>query len=120
MNKEEENVRKAMEIYIEGSRRLDYDKMIESVHPDARLFIGNQSKSKNLYEHWKQGMDRFKDTDKEEYYKNTIIEILSIQVEGTIANVKLNYNSWYYDFHNLIKIGDDWKIVDKVSHKIEK
>ncbi len=112
-------VRKTMEVYIEASRWLDYDKVISVIHPDARLFIGNAAKSKNLYEHWKQGLERFKDIDREEYYKNTKIEILSIEVEGTIANVKLNYNSRYYDFHNLIKIDEEWKIVDKVSHEIK-
>ncbi|MBK5113572.1 MAG: nuclear transport factor 2 family protein [Candidatus Heimdallarchaeota archaeon] len=114
-----ENVKKTMEIYIEGSRRLDYDTMISVVHPDARLFISEKPTSKNLYDHWSSGMDRFKDTDRDEYYKKTTIEILSIEVEGKIASVKLNYNNWYYDFHNLIKIGSDWKIVDKVSHRIE-
>ncbi|NPE09425.1 MAG: hypothetical protein GNW80_14155 [Asgard group archaeon] len=94
---EYDNVKKTMEIYIEGSRRLDYDTMISVVHPDARLFL----------------------SEKQTYYKKTTIEILSIEVEGKIASVKLNYNNWYYDFHNLIKIGSDWKIVDKVSHKIE-
>ncbi|MGC9781416.1 MAG: nuclear transport factor 2 family protein [Candidatus Heimdallarchaeota archaeon] len=112
-------VRKTMEIYIEASRWLDYDKVISVVHPDAQLFIGNTSESKNLYKHWKQGLERFKDIDREEYNKNTKIEILLIEVEGTIANVKLNYNSRYYDFHNLIKINEEWKIVDKVSHEIE-
>ncbi|MCK5046152.1 MAG: nuclear transport factor 2 family protein [Candidatus Heimdallarchaeota archaeon] len=115
---EYDNVKKTMEIYIEGSRRLDYDKKISVVHPDARLFISEELKSKNLYEHWLKGQDRFKDTDRDEYYKKTTIEILSIEIEGKIASVKLNYNNWYYDFHNLIKIDSDWKIVDKVSHKI--
>jgi len=115
---EYDNVKKTIEIYIEGSRRLDYDKVITVVHPDARLFIGDEQTSKNLYEHWLQGLDRFKDTDLDEYYKKTKIEILSIEVVGTIASVKLNYNNYYYDFHNLIKIGNDWKIVDKVSHEI--
>ncbi len=115
---EYDNVKRTMEIYIEGSRRLDYDTIISVVHPDARLFISEKQTSKNLYDHWLGGMERFKDTDREEYYKKTTIEILSIEVEGKIASVKLNYNNWYYDFHNLIKIGSDWKIVDKVSHKI--
>ena len=108
-----------MEIYIEGSRRLDYETVISVVHPDGRLFISEEQTSKNLYDHWLKGLDRFKDTDRDEYYKKTTIEILSIEVEGKIASVKLNYNNWYYDFHNLIKIDNDWKIVDKVSHKIK-
>ncbi|TET27917.1 MAG: hypothetical protein E3J70_10925 [Candidatus Heimdallarchaeota archaeon] len=116
---EYDNVKKTMEIYIEGSRRLDYDTVLSVTHPDARLFLGDEQTSKNLREHWLSGLDRFKDTDRDEHYKKTMIEILSIEVVGTIASVKLNFNNWYYDFHNMIKIGNDWKIVDKVSHKIE-
>jgi len=116
---EYENIKKTMEIYIEGQRRLDMDQVISVVHPDARLFISDKEKSKNCYEHWLEGLDRFKDVDKEERYRNTTITILSIDIIGKIASVKLNYNNLYYDFHNLIKIGSDWKIVDKVSHKIE-
>ncbi|NHJ32958.1 MAG: nuclear transport factor 2 family protein [Asgard group archaeon] len=115
---EYENVKKTMEIYIEGQRRLDMDLVITVVHPDARLFISDEEKSKNCYEHWLKGLERFKDVDRDERYKNTTITILSIDIIGKIASVKLNYNNWYYDFHNLIKIGSDWKIVDKVSHKI--
>jgi len=115
---EYENVKKTMEIYIEGQRRLDMNLLETVVHPDARLFISDEQISKNLFEHWSAGLDRFKNTDMDEYYKKTSITILSIDIIGKIASVKLNYNNWYYDFHNLIKIGNDWKIVDKVSHKI--
>ncbi|MCG3254403.1 MAG: hypothetical protein H7648_11210, partial [Candidatus Heimdallarchaeota archaeon] len=42
---EYDNVKKTMEIYIEGSRHLDYDTIISVVHPDARLFISEKETS---------------------------------------------------------------------------
>jgi len=106
--------------YIEGSRELNYEKMISVVHPDARLFLGNVETSKKLYEHWKPDPVRFPDEkSKKEWYNKAIIKILSIQIEGTIASVKLQFANWYYDFHNFVKINGEWKMVDKVSSKIE-
>jgi len=94
--------------------------MISVVHPDARLFLGNVETSKKLYEHWKPDPVRFPDEkSKKEWYNKAIIKILSIQIEGTIASVKLQFANWYYDFHNFVKISGEWKMVDKVSSKIE-
>ncbi len=115
-----EKLKKAISTYIEGSRELDYEKMISVVHPDARLFLGNVETSKKLYDHWKPDHVRFPDEKaKKEWYDKAIIKILSIQIEGTIASVKLQYANWYYDFHNFVKIKGEWKMVDKVSSKID-
>ena len=115
-----EKLKDAINTYIEGSRELDYEKMISVVHPDAGLFLGNVETSKKLYEHWKPDPERFGDEKaRKEWYDKAIIKILSIQIEGTIASVKLQYADWYYDFHNFVKINDEWKMVNKVSSKIE-
>ena len=115
-----EQLREAIETYIQGSRELDYSKMVSVVHPDARLFLGNEETSKNLYIHWKPDPVRFGTEEaKRDWYEKAIIKILSIKIEGTIANVKLQFADWYFDFHNYVKTSAGWKMVDKVSHKIE-
>lgn len=116
-------IRKVLDIYIEGSRRLDYDQMISVVHPDARLYYGGMERSKILYEHWKGTPAHLRDINPDDYYKKTAIEVCFIESEETIAFAKVIYHTYfdykYIDYHSLIKIQNNWKIIDKVSYLLE-
>lgn len=110
-----DSVKKVLETFLEGTKRLDYAMMTSVVHPDARLFLGEESESKRLYDHWKD-CSTFTKEEKKNYFDSFLSAILSVEVEGTIARAKLRMNNWV-DFLTLIKINDDWKIVVKVSHE---
>lgn len=116
-------IRKTLDIYIDGSRRLDYDRMISVVHPDARLYYGGNEKSRLLYEHWKGTPEHLKEVNLDDYYNKTRIEICSIEAESTIGFAKVIFHTFfdykYIDYHTLIKVQNDWKIIDKVSYLIE-
>lgn len=49
----------------------------------------------------------------------THIDVLSI--EGTAATVRVTLEDWhgiaFTDFHSLLKIGNEWKIIAKVFHQ---
>jgi len=111
-------VKQVMENYVKSVETLDFELMRSLAHEDGRIYIGNTSTSKNLHDHWKGDEERFKTMDIDEWKKKLSVKILSIQVEGTIANVKIRMGNWY-DFHNLVKTPEGWKLVTKVSHKIE-
>lgn len=111
-----DQVKKTIETYIEGSKRLDYEMVTSVVHPDARLFLGNDDVSKNLYEHWKTDFERHrKNYSPEEFYKMWDDKILSIEVAGSIAYAKISSGRWI-DHHSLIQLNNEWRIVSKISH----
>lgn len=109
-------VKKVIETYIEGSKRLNYEMATSVVHPEGRMFLGNEWVSKNLYEHWKTDFARHREKyTPEEFYEMSNDEILSIEIDGTIARAKVTSGRWI-DYHSLILVNDEWKIVSKISH----
>ena len=113
-----EEVKEVMDIYLKSVHTIDFKLMRSVAHKDGRIFIGNELSSKNLHDHWADDEKIFEDKDRVQFLKNLHIEILSIEVEGTIANVKLRMGGWF-DFHNLVKTPEGWKIITKASHRIE-
>jgi len=113
-----DEVKDIMDTYLKSVRTLDFKLMRSVAHKDGRIFIGNESTSKNLHDHWADDEQLFKDVERVKFLKNMKVEILSIEVEGTIANVKMKMGGWY-DFHNLVKTPEGWKIITKASHRIE-
>jgi hypothetical protein len=50
-------------------------------------------------------------------------EIVSINIEGTAASAKLKieYTTHiFYDYMNMLKINDEWKIVSKIFYRVNK
>jgi hypothetical protein len=87
-------------------------------HQDGRIFIGNTSTSKNLHDHWADDDELLKDANRVSALKKMELELLTLQVEGTIAFAKIRIGGWL-DYHILVKTLKGWKLVDKVSHKME-
>ena len=51
------------------------------------------------------------------------IEIVSLNVEGTAAQAKIKIETdkvVMYDYMNLLKVGDEWKIVSKIFNRADK
>ncbi|MHA1309002.1 MAG: nuclear transport factor 2 family protein [Candidatus Heimdallarchaeota archaeon] len=113
-----DEVKDVMDTYMRSFRTLDFKLMRSVAHKDGRIFLGNTSTSKNLHDHWADDERIFTDEERVKTLKNMKVDILSIEVEGTIANVKMRVGGWY-DFHNLVKTPEGWKIITKASCKIE-
>ena len=113
-----DEVKDVMDIYLKSVRTLDFKLMRSVAHKDGRIFIGGRSTSKNLHDHWADDERMFTDEERVKMLKRMSVDILSIEVEGTIANVKMRMGGWY-DFHNLVKTPEGWKIITKTSHQIE-
>jgi hypothetical protein len=112
-------VKETIETYIMGSRQLDYEKTISVVHPDGRMFIGQENISKNLYEHWKKGFPKqIERYGHERFYDMYKVDIVSIEVNGTIAYAKISSGNWV-DYHGLVLVNNEWKIVSKLSHYVQ-
>jgi len=115
---EYEEVKEVIETYIKSVKELDFTLMRSVAHIDGRIFLGNTSTSKNLHEHWSDEDRQYSPERKEELKKKMNVKLLSLQVDGTIAFAKIRMGGWI-DYHNLVKTLEGWKIVDKVSHKVE-
>ncbi|NHJ48524.1 MAG: nuclear transport factor 2 family protein [Asgard group archaeon] len=111
-------VKKVMDTYVLSANELDFPLMRTVAHVDGRIFLGNTSTSKNLHVHWGDENRQYSPERKEELKKNMRVKLLTLQVEGTIAFARIFMNGWI-DYHNLVKTTEGWKLVDKVSHKIE-
>jgi hypothetical protein len=51
------------------------------------------------------------------------IQIVSLNVEGTAAQAKIKIETdkvIMYDYMNLLKVGDEWKIVSKIFNRADK
>ena len=113
-----DEVKDVMDTYFRSVRSLDFKLMRSVTHKDGRIFLGNESTSKNLHDHWSDEEGELIDEERKKMIKKMRLELLSIEAEGTIANVKLRMGNWL-DFHNLVKTPKGWKIITKVSHRIE-
>lgn len=113
-----DEVKEVMDTYLKSVRTLDFKLMRSIAHKDGRIFIGNTSTSKNLHDHWADDERIFTDEERVKAIKKMSVEILSIEVESAIANVKMRMGGWY-DFHNLVKTPEGWKIITKTSCRVE-
>ncbi|NHK30663.1 MAG: nuclear transport factor 2 family protein [Asgard group archaeon] len=113
-----EEVKMVIDTYIKSAKTLDFELMKSIAHQDSRIFLGNTDTSKNLPEHLGDENKRYSAEKKEEMIKKMKIKLLTLQVDGTIAFAKIRVGGWI-DYHNLVKTSEGWKLVDKVSHKVE-
>ena len=122
-NQEEiEKIKLSAIAFCEGIIECDYKKIFEVFHPDAKSIVVN-SKSNELIsltrEHWKEShLAGLCDPDCDSDY-----EIEQIEFHGTVgfARVKITdklpeEKVIYTDFLSLLKIKDNWIIVNKIGH----
>jgi len=52
--------------------------------------------------------------------KDLVYKISKIEIVGSIANVRIEEDNWtgnrFTDFFNLLKVGGEWKVMNKVFH----
>jgi len=112
---EQEAITQALQHYIKGARNGKGDEMKPAFHKDATiygyagpdLFAGPI----NLLFDW---------SDENGPSKELAARIGNIEVTGTIATVRLELDNLagnrYTDMFTLLKVDNEWKIINKVFH----
>ena len=108
-------IKKTLQHYIEGAKTGKGDLMKPAFHKDATIFgyIGDDLFSgpiQKLYD-W---------NDKNGPASDISCEFESINIVESIATVCLKSKNWtgynFTDFFTLLKIDDNWKIINKIFH----
>jgi len=124
MNSSEElNIRKTLDLFIEGLRTLDYNKISETFYAEGQsIGVRNEQISYVLRDHWKEMKDRSKAEGKKYIDDAARYEIKSLQIIGNAASVIVelffvNNNEVterYTDFFHMLKTDGKWIIVNKI------
>ncbi len=112
-------VEKAVNHYIKGTIKRDFEFLAKGWHDEAKMFGIDKEKKLVIYDKnfWKESLEKPIDDPK---YKRTS-EILSVDIVGTIASAKVKTvvehskgSVVFMDLLNLLKINDSWQIVNKI------
>ncbi|WP_298417826.1 nuclear transport factor 2 family protein [uncultured Kordia sp.] len=102
--------------YFDGIFLGDTDKLSSCFHENAHIYgdIKGVAYEKKVEQYIQGVKERQSPKELRETFK---MEIIGIDIMGTIAMVKLHvpmlgYN--YYDYLSLTKVNTDWKIVNKI------
>jgi hypothetical protein len=115
-DEEAELIRHAVQFYIDGHATGKRQVMEQAFHPSARLqSINNGEVAIRSIEQYLSGLRGQPASDETERKR----KITFIDYHGTaaIARVELDYPSaTFVDYMQLLKVGDEWKIVNKIYH----
>lgn len=101
--------------YIDGAKSGKGSDMKTAFHDDATIFgyVGTDlfaGPIQGLYD-WNDANGPAKDIE---------ARIVSIDIVGSIASVRLESSNWtghrFTDFFNLLKVDGQWKVMNKVFH----
>jgi protease I len=111
---EEAAVRQAVEAYLHGLKFNDVGSLKKAFYPEAKLLWVKKDGSLGqlTQEQWYKGFEA--SAGKEEKGE---LKITSIDITGNAASAKVREeypNSIYTDYVSLLKLGSEWKIVNKV------
>lgn len=110
-----EAIAKVFQHYIDGAKSGKGSDMKPAFHADATIFgyVGPDlfaGPIQNLYD-WNDGNGAAKDLS---------ARIVSIDIAGTVATVRLELDNWtghrFTDFFTLLKTDGRWQIMNKVFH----
>ena len=110
-----EMIKKTVQHYIHGAITGKGDNMKSAFHTGATVYgyIGEDlfaGPAQNLFD-W---------NDENGPATGLVANIAKIDVEGTIATVRLELDNWtghkFTDMFTLLKTGGEWKIINKVFH----
>jgi hypothetical protein len=113
---EEAAIRAAVQFYLDGHATGDAEIMARAFHLSARLqFIRNGQVGIRSLDAYLGGMSGQPAADEDQRTRR----ITMVDYEGTVAvaRVELDYPSALFtDYMQLLKVGDEWKIVNKIYH----
>jgi hypothetical protein len=112
---EADQITRAVDLYVEGMRDGDADKLREAFHPDARMWgnLGGQRFDVPIAE--MIAMFDGKPADVDGSYR---AEVTAVEQNEDVASVVLAEEGFwgtvsFVDFFALARIEDEWKIVNK-------
>jgi Putative lumazine-binding len=115
-NAEDAGVRACIEHYFRGHATGDGENFRRAFHPDAKLFFIRDGKVTQWTLEEYAGRASGKPAPDEAQRKRRI-ESIDITGNAAIAKIVLDYPSvTFTDYMSLLKIGDEWKIVNKTFH----
>lgn len=105
-----------LEAYIQGHATGNGDFMRKAFHADAKIMAFRDGKLTNLTS--EEFASRFNGkAAADEAQRKRSIENLEITGNAGVAKIVLDYPTVKYtDYMSLLKIGDEWKIVNKVFY----
>ncbi len=110
-----EAITNTIQLYIDGGKTGDTARMKEAFHPDATIFgyVGAELFAGPIQQ-------LFDWNDQNGAAKELEGRITSIDLNGTVATVRLELDNWtghrFTDLFTLLKVGGQWKIINKVFH----
>ena len=126
---EEEEIRKTLEMFFDGLRTLDYDKISETFYGEGLsigVSRGQGQISHVLRDHWKEMGERERAKGRD-FSKPTVHwKIRSLNIIGNAASVIIDLafgtrseagekiTERYIDLYHMLKTRDKWVIVNKI------
>ena len=116
-----ENIKKSLDIFVEGLNRLDYN-MISKIFFEKGLSCGVM-KGEISYvfrEHWREMAEQAKTQDPESTTGNYTIKSLNIIGNAASVIIDLIFRTGdkiterYIDFYHMLKVNNTWRIVNKI------
>ncbi len=110
-----ELIEKTLQFYIDGAKSGKGNDMKPAFHTDATIFgyAGDELFAGPIQRLFDWNDDNGPATELE-------ARIANIDIEGTIATVRLELDNWighkYTDLFTLLKVDGTWKIMNKVFH----
>jgi len=107
-------VRQAVEAYLHGLKFNDVASLKKAFYPEAKLFFVKKDGTLGqlTQEQWYKGFEASAGQE-----EKGDLKIVSVDITGNAASVKVREeypNSIYTDYVSLLKLGGEWKIVNKV------
>ena len=123
MTTDEDDIKRALEIFVEGLRTLDYDKISEVFYEDGMsIGLRNGKLSWVKRDHWRDMREQIIKAGKNPVDEWGRFKIRSLEIMGNAASVIVDLRfgdgdvtkEKYVDFFHMLKVGDKWRIVGKI------
>lgn len=118
--KEKKNIERTLGYFFDGLDKLDPDMIKKALHPLQRSFSitpnGLCGMPALAWDRFIQDVENDPDSA---FNKRSKKKILSIDITGTAASAKAELafsDVVYTDYYNLLKIGDEWFIMNTTYH----
>ncbi|MGY5854943.1 MAG: nuclear transport factor 2 family protein [Candidatus Thorarchaeota archaeon] len=129
MKPEEDEIKHALEVFIEGLRTLDYDKISEIFYEDGMsIGLRNGEITWVARNHWREMREQIIKAGQNPVDEWARFEIRSLEIIHNAASVIVDMwfgdgdttKERYVDFFHMLKVGEKWRIVNKIYPSHEK
>lgn len=118
--KEKKNIERTLGCFFDGLDKLDADMIKKALHPLQRSFsITPNGLCGMPVLAWDRFIQDVKNDPDSAFNKRSKKKILSIDITGNAASAKAELafsDAVYTDYYNLLKIGDEWFIMNTTYH----